>query len=337
MAGKYLGFPFDEEIFSYHWENTADPTITHWLNSGVMVKDSKIESMIQNGSDTYTVPFYNLLQQTTPDNYDGATDVTFDTLDGHTQSGIVYGRMHGWEENEFINVYNSGANVMQAIVSQIKGYWAKDDEKVLRGIIGGVLQTKGMESHNVDTNELLDINVFGDVAQEVFGENRDKISMYMMHSKVARELEKLELLEFKKGTDPNALQHGTRLAQFDGKTVIVDDSLPVEKGEGTDTHTVYAMTYGSLGFANANVAPAPLAEVVRDPVTNGGMNKLINRRRQSIHPYGFNYNKPKSGYTASPTDAQLFNKTNWSLVDDANSIGMLSFKVKVNSKAQASA
>ncbi len=323
MAGMYLNFPFDEEIFNTTWKNTPNLTHTRWLESGVMVEDGEIARMISNGSDTFTTPFYNNLTQTDATNYDGKTDIQFDTLDGHTQTGIVYGRSRGWIENEFVKNYNSGANPMVEIAKQVQGYWARDDQKVLRGIVQACLENGDMASHVINTGEMIDATVLGDAKTEVFGENAEFITMAIMHSRVARKLANLQLLEYRKYTDPQGIERKSNIADIDGMTVIIDDSVPVVQGEegAPNEYTTYLLTRGAIGHASAPVTTP--VELDRDPVKNGGMNMLITRRRQAIHPYGFNFIKPKSGYTASATNAQLFNKANWKLVGDHKTVGMM--------------
>ena len=41
-----------------------------------------------------------------------------------------------------------------------------------------------------------------------------------------------------------------------------------------------------------------------------------------MHPNGFSFTKPTSGYTASPTDAQLGASANWSIIADPKTIAL---------------
>ena len=59
MAGTFLGFPFDEELFYNSWGEAPDPVRTAILNSGAMVQDGVIASQIQSNGNLYTIPFYN--------------------------------------------------------------------------------------------------------------------------------------------------------------------------------------------------------------------------------------------------------------------------------------
>ena len=124
MAGTYLNFPYDAEIFNYSWKNTPDLVLTNMIQSGAVVDDGEIARLIANGSNFFTVPYYDVLggaEQV----YDGNTDFTYDTLAGGTYSGVVYGRMKAWDVISFTKDFNSGADPMAQIVSGVANYWIK--------------------------------------------------------------------------------------------------------------------------------------------------------------------------------------------------------------------
>lgn len=319
MAGTLLGFPFDEEIFDYNWRNAVDPVSTALIDSGAMVADARIQSLIQNGSDTYTVPFYGLLSGN-PANYDGATDIPVETTGGYTESGIVYGRTMGWSENQFVRDYNSGADPMASIVSQVSKFWQHHRQTKLVNIAKTVLSLDAMKSHNVTINGPIAETSIADVATDAFGDRAYTLSLAVMHSQVANKLEKLQLLEFRKYTDPLGIERQLNIADINGLTVVVDDGVPMTaagsgSGGSPATYTTLLFATGAIRYAQANVE-VPV-ELARDPKTKGGINTLYTRVRETIHPDGFSYSKPSSGYSGSPTDAQLTSKSNWSLVGNA--------------------
>ena len=118
MAGTYLNFPFDEDVFLYNWRQLKDPTLTAFLDSGAMVEDSTIAGLIANGSDQYTVPLYGVLADTAPVNYTGATNITTEATAGASETGVVFGRAKGWEEKQFIRDRLGGKMYV------IRSFWA---------------------------------------------------------------------------------------------------------------------------------------------------------------------------------------------------------------------
>ena len=324
MPGMYLGFPFDEEIFDMKWKSQADPVSTALVDSGAMVEDAAIAALIQNGSDTYTVPSYGLLGGT-PANYDGKTDIPVETISGVSESGIVYGRTQGWSEDQFVRDYNSGADPMAAIVSQVARFWNKNRQAVMLGVLGAVVQDTKMKAHNISVAEpIADTTVF-DAATDAFGDHATGLAMAVMHSKVANKLADLQLLQYRKYTDPAGIERQLPIADINGLAVIVFDGVPTTAATGGSsatpaTYTTYLLARGALRHAYANVE-VPV-EVQRDPRTAGGKNFLYTRVRETVHPDGFSFTKPKTGYNGSPTDAQLFDKANWGLVADPKVTGI---------------
>ena len=107
-------------------------------------------------------------------------------------------------------------------------------------------------------------------------------------------------------------------------TVIIDDNVPAKAvgGSGANKdliqYTTYLLGTGAIRAAQGRVDRP--SEVDRDPKTNGGQDTLYTRIRETIHPNGFTFTIPSSGWTQSPTDAQLSASANWSVMYDPKAI-----------------
>ena len=141
-------------------------------------------------------------------------------------------------------------------------------------------------------------------------------------SKVANTLEKLEVMDFWKYTDANGVQRPMKIGSANGFTVIVDDGVPVVEAtpEAPAQYTTYLLGEGVLRRGNGRL-DIP-AEISRDAAKNGGQDTLYTRIREAIHPNGFSFKVPGSGWTESPTDAQLAAKANWVRKFDDKAIPM---------------
>lgn len=327
MAGTWLNFPFDEELFFQLWQAEPDPVLTAALESGAMVHDEVIASRIQNDGNLYTIPHYNTLGGE-PVNYDGKTDITSTKPSAASQSGIVYGRAKGFTTTDFMSEL-SGADPMGHIVSSVGRYWAKYRQKVMLGILGGVLNVTDTEfaKHTINLADgtltaphKIEATTIGDAAVQVLGDNADAMSLTIMHSHVANTLRNIEVLEFRKYTDPLGIQRKSTIADIDGKTVIIDDGVPYTPAtaDAPAQYTTYLVGKGVLRQANGRVnVPVELA---RDAAKNGGEDTLYTRLRETIHPNGFSYQIPTSGFTQSPTDTQLFASARWKRVMNEKAI-----------------
>lgn len=332
----YLNFPFDPELFLYNWQNENDPTLTAMLDSGAVREDATIRGLIQNGSDNYTIPFYKVIGGT-PENYDGATDITLTETEGGSQSGIVYGRAHAWSARDFIIDYNSGADPMKQITSQVAKYWAKQKQNRLINIAEAVFGVTGSGDLAGWANHVSDITAsgadisntsgkiaattIGEAIQKAVGDAADAFGLAVMHSKVATNLAGLEILEYRKYTDAQGIQRQMKIADINGMTVVVDDGVPVTGSGASTKYTSYLFGNGAFLTAPAN-CDKPV-ENGRDPLKYGGLEYLVTRLRETIHPNGFTFTKPAEGYTASPSEAQLAATANWSIVGNPKNIAMV--------------
>lgn len=338
MPGTFLNFPFDEELFLMQWQAAQDPTLTALLTSGALVEDATIRGMIRNGSNLYTIPFYNVLGGE-EDNYDGQTDITETEHSGASQSGVVYGRAHSWADRDFIYDFNSGADPMRSIVAQTSKFWAKKKQarmvKILNAIFGIAddstdawdawqLHTLDIKSETTtagDANKV-DAASAADAMQKANGDNAGIYSMAVMHSKVAANLAKQQLLQYRKYTDIQGIERTVNIADWNGLTVIVDDGVPAtvsDKATGEMDYTTYLFGRGALLGASAPVKNP--VETGRETKKNGGYDYLINRLRETIHPNGFSWTMDMST-VASPTDANLGTAGNWKLIADPKLIPM---------------
>lgn len=144
MASTLFGFPFNPELFSYTWQNTPDPVSTALVNSGAVQMNGEIATQISQGSDYYTVPFYNTIGGV-EQNYDGQTDIVPTETTGVSQSGVVFGRAKAWTARDFVGDFHK-ADPMSSIVSQVQNYWSKQRQARIIGILNAVFASNGTTS-----------------------------------------------------------------------------------------------------------------------------------------------------------------------------------------------
>lgn len=93
-------------------------------------------------------------------------------------------------------------------------------------------------------------------------------------------------------------------------------------------YTTYALGQGAFAYEDVGVK-VPY-EMARDPKTKGGTDTLYMRQRKCFAPYGISYEK-QSQSSDSPTDSELKNGANWSLVHSGE--GTYSSRSYINHKA----
>lgn len=329
-----LKYYYDEELFNNRWASEVDPTSLVLLESGAVVNDATIESMIAGGSNYYTIPFYKDLTGD-PQKYDGKTSiVSTDTEDGK-QSGVVYGEMKGFKDTVFIRDF-TGADPMGNIISRINKYWAKIDQKKILAILEGIFGIDndaewGKHTYNIATSEAsvaeenkMGLTTLRDASVQALGENADNLSLAIMHSAVANRLSNLQVLNFFKYT-VNGMELDVNVARSGNLLVLISDQVPVKQSATATSdyeYTTYIFGLGAILTANAPVERP--SDLVYDAKLNGGTEELITRRRKTYHPNGFTFHMDSLPITV--TETELKAKANWKremLADNINIVRVI--------------
>lgn len=325
---------FNAEVFGKYLETV--PRVKHnaLLNAGVLRGRPDLKNMLvdQTGGNYITVPMTGLIGGDAL-NYDGSTDITATGIDTYLQSMIVVGRAKAWQEKDFTQDI-TGKDFMEEIGKQVAKYWDYVDESVLMAILKGIFAMTGnndfANKHTLDITGETDSSVgpttLNTAVQKAAGDNKDIFTLVIMHSAVATNLENQELLKYRTQTDANGIQRALNLADWNGRTVLIDDDLTSEevpesatgKGDGYTKYTSYVLGAGAFDYCDCG-AKVP-SEMWRDPKTAGGLEWLITRQRKLYAPRGISFKMPSTAIV-SPTNAQLSTATNWALVKDSKTSG----------------
>lgn len=331
-----LEFYYDEELFNDVYTNEPDPTTLVLLESGAVVEDAEIARMISNGGNYFAVPFYKDIEGDEV-NYDGVTDITASGNDSGIYHGVVYGRAKGWKAVDFVKDFST-ADPMRAILNRVQKWKSKKMQTRLIGILNAVLGITGSgefvswNDHKMDitsaTSTVTDDNKISlttlrNLAVKANGDQANGYALAIMHSAVAGRLEDLQLVQFYT-YNKDGIEYDVRVGRNGNLMILVTDEVPaVVDGETQTTkYTTYVLGRGAIGSANAPVEIP--SEISRDPAKQGGMSYLWTRYRHCFHPYGFSFEM--ENLPVSPTDAQLANSANWTIVFDPKTIYIASVK-----------
>lgn len=327
---------FNAEVFGRYLEAVPRVKQNALLKAGILrgrpdLKDALAE---QTGGNFITAPMAGLIGGTAL-NYDGNTDITATSMETFLQSMIVVGRAKAWQEKDFSQDI-TGHDFMADIAAQVADYWDGVDQATLLAILEGVF---GVSTNSFNTDHTLDITAesepnvgaftLNSAIQKAAGANKDIFTVVVMHSVVATNLENLQLLDYMKYSDSDGIQRDLSLATWNGRTVLVDDDVPVETvaASGDDPaykkYTTYVLGAGAFDYCDCG-ARVP-SEIYRDPTTKGGQEMLITRQRKLFAPRGFSFVQPSTAII-SPTDAQLKTAARWTPVKDTAGTGYFDSK-----------
>ena len=347
---KFDAKSFNEKAFGKYMSAIPNVKLNKLKESRAIVSDQRLRETFVTNSQTGTVyavlPFFGLIGGEAL-NYDGQTNLTAERTDTFEQGVFVYGRMKGWTEADFSYDVTGGVDFMGNVRNQINRYWNDIDQGTLLAILEGIFAmaatgTGGIKTANAEfvdkhTYDISDLTTEEDrrmgatslnvAIQKACGDHKQKFSLVICHSTVATNLENLKLLAYLKYTDAEGIERDLEMGTWNGRLVIVDDSMPVEvvpavpaseevqAQEAYTKYTTYVLGEGAIGFEPVG-AKVPY-EMVRDAKTNGGEDTLISRKRNAVSVAGISYLKA-SQKTNSPTDEELKNGKNWALVSNGD-------------------
>lgn len=248
MAELFGGKYFNEEAFGKYVNAIPNVKLNKLRESRAIVSDKRLADAFVNKTQTGTVyavlPYFGLIGGT-PTNYDGATDLVPTTTDTYKQGVFTYGRMAGWTEADFSYDVTGGADFMANVRSQVNTYWNADIQDTLLAILDGVFAMDNTGSGDVlaanaefvskhtyditgNSDKEVGATTLNTAIQKACGDHKQKFSMVVCHSVVATNLENLNLLNYLKYTDENGVQRDLTMGTWNGRTVLVDDSMPTK-------------------------------------------------------------------------------------------------------------
>lgn len=313
---------FNGEVFGKYVDRIPNLKRNELIHSGALRPRPDLKAMFseQSGGFYGTVPLFAVIGGDAV-NYDGSTDISANETSTFSQSMVVVGRAKAWVENDF-SADITGADFMDNVAVQVAEYWDEVDQKTILSVLKGVFSMadgKGAEfvdGHTLDITEgenaKVDATTLNTAIQKACGDNKDKFSLVFMHSAVATNLENLNLIDRLKYTDENGIQRDLTLGSWCGRTVFIDDTMPVDD-EGN--YTTYILGNGAFEYVDVG-ATVPYA-MDRDEAKNGGRTTLYSRQRKIFAPYGINFTKNAMA-TLSPTTAELEDASNWEIVSNAD-------------------
>lgn len=321
---EFNGFKFEGEVFGSYVQALPHMLINALLKSGAFVGDARIKQLLSAHTGTFAtrIPMMGRISDTEPVNYDGKTDIPYDSIGTLSHRVTSFGRAKAWGENQFVYDITGGVEPLTWIGQQIADYWDDQTMKTVTSIIKGMfgmtdsVSAEFVEKHTFDitgptsVDKTVGADTLNRAIQKASGMHKNIFTTVIMHSTVATNLENQKLLTYMKGTDPNGMERELSMGTWNGRRVIIDDGVPFDSDTGK--YTTYllgagAFKYGELGAKNA-------VEKERIAREKGGIDILINRRRSFLIPHGLSYEGNPA--TDSPTNAEFEVGTDWQVIQN---------------------
>jgi hypothetical protein len=317
------------EFEKYAIERTAE--LSRFGESGIIEMAPEFDELAAGGGREVKMPFWKDLTATRQLLSDSAS-LTVNKITSDQDIARIHNDAQVWSVNHLAKVI-SGDDPMQAIVDLVAGYWARTDEGLVISALKGVFAAASMSANLLAIHSesvagqssatRLNGATFVDACTKL-GDAADRLTAVAMHSGTEAALRKLDLIDFIPDSEGKAM-----LRTFQGRRVVVDDTLPTRAGSTDGTvYTTYLFGQGAFGKGVAPLDGTPLqggfgtegVEMARVPLDSDTV--LINRRRYILHPRGVKFTSA-SVAGDSPTNAELEAAANWTRVWEAKNVRLV--------------
>lgn len=275
---KFDAKSFNPEAFGKYLETVPRLKRNELLKSGAVVGSETLRSLFsdQTGSFYARIPMYG---QATADaqNYDGETDIVATGTNTFERGVFVAGRMFAKTEKDFSYDITSGVDFISQVGNQTVDIIDEIDQDDLLAILKGIfaMTDEGslafVNEHTYDCTGIDDGKVkettMNNATQKASKQNKNKFSLAITHSQVATNLENMRLIKYLTYTDANGITRDLAIATWNGKTLIIDDSVGEEVVyELTkDTDVVAGKTYYTKKAGKAKATIDDNYEIVSVP------------------------------------------------------------------------
>ena len=330
---KFDSKSFNPEAFGKYVDRIPNVKKNELAKSGAIGANAQARAALANqtGSLYATVPYFGRISGGTSQNNDGSANINTEKTKTFTQGFVTASRMDGWTEISFSKSITAGVDFMDNVAAQISDYKYEVKQAMLLAILEGVfdMSTKTktvadkaakefVEKHTYDITANTGEEAFvgpttlNKAIQRACGDNKNIFKLVICHSEVATNLENLKLIKYMTYTDKDGIERDLTLGTWNGRLVLVDDSMPAKEVEGVMQYTTYIL--GKDSIILDDIGDAHPYEMHRDPAVHGGQDTLYVRDRYICGVDGISFTN--SGITASASNTDLANGENWHIIND---------------------
>jgi hypothetical protein len=320
------------EFEKYAIERTAQ--LSALVQSGIVENAPEFDALAAGGGREVHMPFWKDLVAARQILSDAAA-LTVNKIGSDQDIARIHNDAQVWSVNHLAKAV-SGDDPMQAILDLVGDYWARTDQALVISCLKGIFAAGSMAANKLavasetiagqSAGTRLNGATFVDATVKL-GDRGDRLTAIAIHSATEAALRKLDLIDFIPDSEGKA-----QIKTFQGRRVIVDDTLPVRAGT-TDgqVYTSYLFGPGAFGKGSAALDSEPLqggfgtegVELSRQTLESDTV--LVNRRRYILHPRGVKFNSAAVAGD-SPTNAELENGANWTRVFENKNVRIVAIE-----------
>lgn len=334
MAGTKLTDVIVPELFNPYVVNKS-MELSALVQCGIIANSSEFNALASQAAPTINMPFFEDLTGESEQIIEDV-DLGEHKITSNKDVAVIIRRAMMWSSTDLAAAL-AGKDPMKAIGDLVASFWARDMQKelisLLAGIFGTIPAVTGEGAKPAETRlatNLLDISgksgatsnwsssAFID-AEQMLGDAKAQLTGVTMHSATESFLKKQNLIETVQPS--NDVSFGV----YQGKRVIIDDGCPVKNG----VYSTFLFGAGAIALGNGSPVGFVATETDRDKKKGSGVDYLINRKTNILHPRGIAFTSASVAKTEGPSRIELAKPENWKPVYEPKQIRIVEFRHKL--------
>ena len=335
---------FNPEAFKYLVERVPNLRRNELIKSGALAHSAEIAATMKSQDGTQFARF--VLKGPIEGGkvkYDGKTNIESRGSKTYTWTVQSYGWADGFVEKDFSFDITGGQDFMANVAAQINDYKLTVNTGYLYAILDGIFKMTTSDFAELHTHDItalegndqlgapkncLGATTLNDATQKACMQDKNKFKLVFMHSVPATNLENLRLIKYMQYTDKDGIQRDLALATWNGRVIIIDDSLPTTT-LADDSVGYISYVLGESAFVYEDLGVKVPYEMERNASVNGGEDTLYILERKVLAPKYISFTNDT---IVCPEETDFANGANWELVSATEENGD---KVYVDHKAIA--
>ncbi len=316
------------EVFD-NWVQNDSTKTNNLVNSGILTPDPDLGGRLMDAGTKVTIPFINDLEGNA-DNWTDDEDIEVSNLTSGSQVGMKFYQAKAFGQTD-ISTLISGAPVSERIGSRFSNFWNTCDETMLLAVLNGAFQVDDVANAKIldlttksPTNAefsakgfIAALGLMGDQPENLLtGISVNSATYAMMKSQNL-----IDTIQPSNGGNP--------INVYNGKQVVIDDAIPVEKSGSKSTSVAYLFGTGAVRYSSQLYG----TKVVDEPLKKGGRESVVQKRVGCIHPVGISIDptfvpdKPNF-----PTPDDFKKKAAWTLPEgmDVRNVRLVQYKFQLD-------
>jgi len=285
------------------------------VQSGAVVNSSSLKDLASGGGRTVSMPYWNRISGDS-EILSATESLNPSPVIASSDVAAIHYRGKAWSARELASAV-AGDSAVAAVADMVAEYWIREEQKILVSALAGAFASPCMINHvhgSAVSPEPLTAGMVLD-AKQLLGDAFCKLQAIVMHSAVYTSLQKQDLITFIRPSE------GSKLAEYLGYNVIVDDTVQFDESNGV--YSTYLLADDVIGRGDGNPVDFTQVETCRDGLK--GEDYLIFRKALILHPFGIAFTS-ETVNGISPSNRELRDPDNWNRVYENKNIGMIEIR-----------